>query len=170
MTEAPFSWVVPLTDLPPSGREIKRTLSESECALLAKHIGIEAVTSLSAKGNLNPWANGIEVEVSFTADVVQACVVTLEPVPDHIEGAFTRRYLPGLDETERGEVELAPDEEEPPEPLTGDAIDLAPALAEELILALNPYPRAPGAEVPEQARDVGGASPFAVLERLKPKS
>ncbi|MFZ1990920.1 MAG: DUF177 domain-containing protein [Alphaproteobacteria bacterium] len=171
MTEVvPFSWIVPLTDLPPAGREISRTLNEAECALLAKHAGIEAVSALAAKGQVKPWANGIEVEVSFIADVVQACVVTLEPVPDHIKGAFARRYLPGLDEAESGAIDLSPDEQEPPEPLVGDAIDLGPTLAEELILALNPYPRAPGAAVQEQAHDTAGASPFAVLERLKPKS
>jgi uncharacterized metal-binding protein YceD (DUF177 family) len=171
MTEAAaFSWIVPLTDLPPAGREIMRTLSEEECSLLANHAGIEAVTRCSATGQVKHWAQGIEADVTFTADVVQTCVVTLEPVPEHLEGAFARRYLPGLHEDERGEIELSLDEEEPPEPLSGDAIDLAPALAEELILALNPYPRAPGAAVPEQARDAGGASPFAVLERLKPKS
>jgi len=167
---APFGWIVPLTDLPPAGREIMRTLNEEECARLAQHAGIEAVKSLSGKAFIRPWANGIEVEITFTADVVQACVVTLEPVSDHIEGAFARRYLPGLDGDESGEIELSLGEEEPPEPLNGDTIDLAPALAEELILALNPYPRAPGAAIPEQARDTAGASPFAVLERLKPKS
>ena len=171
MTEpAPFTWIIPLTELPLDGREIARTLSEDECALLAKHAGIAAVSALSAEGQVRPWANGIEAEVTFTADVVQACVVTLEPVPDHIEGAFTRRYLPGISQEDLGEVELSLDDDEPPEPLVGDVIDLGSALAEELILTLNPYPRAQGAAVPKQTPDTAGASPFAVLERLKPKS
>jgi len=171
VTEAtPFSWIVPLTDLPPAGHAITRTLSEEERTWLAEHAGIEGVSALSAKGLVKPWANGIEADITFKADVVQACVVTLDPVPDHIESTFTRRYLPGPHEEESGEIELSLDEEEPPEPLAGDTIDLGPALAEELILALNPYPRVPGAAVPEQARDTAGASPFAVLERLKPKS
>ena len=167
---APFAWIIPLADIPPAGRKIARKLTEQECGALAAYAGIESVGALSAQGEVKPWANGIEARITFTADVVQACVVTLEPVPDHIEGEFSRRYLPGLSEEEAHAIEVVPDEEDPPEPLTGDAIDLGPALAEELILALNPYPRAPGAAIPEEARTSDAAlSPFAVLERLKPK-
>lgn len=171
MSEAPpIAWIVPLADIPPTGRKIARKLTEQECAALGAYAGIESVGALAAQGEVKPWANGIEVEISFSADVVQACVVTLEPVGDHIEGEFSRRYVPGLTEEEVHAIEVAPDEEDPPEPLTGDSIDLGPALAEELILALNPYPRAPGAAIPAEAR-TGDAvpSPFAVLERLKPK-
>jgi uncharacterized metal-binding protein YceD (DUF177 family) len=82
-----------------------------------------------------------------------------------------RRYLPGAAADAGAEVVIAPDEEEPPEALSGEAIDLAAAVTEELILALDPYPRAPGAalsETPPSAPD--RCSPFAVLERLKRKS
>jgi len=167
----PFAWLVQLRDLPLDGLKIVRTLTEDECEALAANAGIEAVTSLTARGEVRPWADGVEVEISFAADVVQACVLTLEPVADHVVGEFTRRYSPSVQGSEAGEVDLSPDEDDPPELLKADAIDLGPAVAEELILDLNPYPRAPGASLPTEAIDEGaGASPFAVLERLKPKS
>ena len=66
----------------------------------------------------------------------------------------------------------APDEEElDPESLEGpdeipyenDEIDLGEALAEQLALALDPYSRKPGAELPGEVLD-DGASPFTVLK------
>lgn len=166
----PFAWVVPLSDLPADGRKILRTLTEQERSALACHANIEAVGMLTAKGEVRPWGGGVEVEIAFYADVIQTCVATLEPVSDRIEGAFIRHYLRGISEEETG-VELVFGDEEPPEPLEGDAIDLSPALSEELILSLDPYPRAKGATLPAEAKDSdAAASPFAVLERLKPKS
>ena len=46
------------------------------------------------------------------------------------------------------------------------AADLAEALAQQLSLAIDPYPRAPGAEMPDL--EGGGAhGPFATLLKLK---
>jgi len=86
-------------------------------------------------------------DASFAADVVQDCVVTLEPVRAHLEGGFTRRYrllpkpsrrrgpVPDIEITDTGEDEL--------EVLASPHVDLAAPLLEELSLALDPYPRAP---------------------------
>jgi hypothetical protein len=63
---------------------------------------------------------------------------------------------------------VEPEEEEPPEPVGPRGIDLGEAVAQQLALALDPYPRAPGAALPEDLRaETGAESPFAVLERLK---
>ncbi|MFO1187688.1 MAG: DUF177 domain-containing protein, partial [Alphaproteobacteria bacterium] len=135
--------------------------------------GILGLDRLSAEAALRPWAGGIEARVRFVADVVQACVVTLEPVEQHIEADFVRRFLPAahLGEAIDGAVEIDPDEEDPPEPLTGDMVDLGPSVAEELVLSLDPYPRAAGAAAPAE----GGAeahenSPFAVLKSRKDRT
>ncbi len=42
-------------------------------------------------------------------------------------------------------------------------IDLGEALAEQLALALDPYPRKPGAKLPSEASD-DGANPFSALK------
>ena len=167
----PLTWPVALAEIPPSGIRASRRLSKRECVALASRAGIEAVDSLAATVEIRPWADGVEVDMSFVADVVQSCVVTLEPVRGHIEERFVRRYLPGLDLDVEGEVQVAPGEEDPPEPLVGDTLDLAAPLTEQLILSLDPYPRAPGAVLPDAAAGMPDkTSPFAVLESLKRKN
>jgi uncharacterized metal-binding protein YceD (DUF177 family) len=55
----------------------------------------------------------------------------------------------------------------------GDSIDVWPFVLEMLMLAIDPFPRAPGAELPgaeadaPEAADSAGDSPFAVLRGLK---
>ena len=55
-------------------------------------------------------------------------------------------------------------------PLEGDSVDIGEAVAEELSLSLDPYPRAAGAQIEgaEPAADAGHR-PFEVLARLKGK-
>jgi hypothetical protein len=64
------------------------------------------------------------------------------------------------------EIERSLDDEDPPEPLDGGAIDLGALAVEFLALALDPFPKKPGAtfDAPVQEPDVG---PFAVLAALK---
>jgi len=61
-----------------------------------------------------------------------------------------------------------------PDEIQADAtghFDLGEALAEELSLSLNPYPRAPGAQLPDTEDDEAKAAPrnpFAKLAALRP--
>jgi uncharacterized metal-binding protein YceD (DUF177 family) len=167
----PIAWTIDCTDLPEVGRAVRFEADAVVRARLAEHAGVLRIDALSAEGEVRPWAGGVEARLRLVADVVQACVVTLEPVPQHISERLVRRFLPAahLGEGVREvAVEIAPDEEDPPEPFDGRAIDLGPALAEELVLALDPYPRAPGAAVPPEAAEAGAEpTPFAVLKALK---
>jgi uncharacterized metal-binding protein YceD (DUF177 family) len=65
-------------------------------------------------------------------------------------------------------MELSSLEDDEPELIEGTSIDLAAPVLEELSLALDPYPRAPGVafESPKQEK-APADSPFAVLESLK---
>ncbi len=100
----------------------------------------------------------------------KACVVTLEPVSARLEKDFTLLYDPDA-AAAQGEAEGAravmvePEAEEAPEPVGPHGIDLGEALAQQLAIALDPYPRAPGAALPEAPRAAEG--PFAALEPLK---
>ena len=71
--------------------------------------------------------------------------MTLEPVPAQVEAEFDRLFSRDLPEEASGEVEIDP-EAESPEPLVGHVLDLGEVLAEELSLALDPYPRSPDAD------------------------
>ena len=98
----------------------------------------------------------------LSAEVVQTCVVTLEPVTVVIDVALERLY--GCDvaqdfEDGAGEVFLDLADDLPAEPLTDDVLDLGAAAAEQLALELDPYPRKPGAvfeDVPDAARSTQG--------------
>jgi uncharacterized metal-binding protein YceD (DUF177 family) len=73
-------------------------------------------------------------------------------------------------------AELADDADEV-EPVIGGAIDLGEALAEELGLALDPYPRAAGATLDDGAvtphvsvgSEHGSSTSFAALRQLREK-
>jgi uncharacterized metal-binding protein YceD (DUF177 family) len=111
----------------------------------------------------------------FEADIVQACVVTLEPIPARIveEVALTfaeEVVIPDKPRADRmtdlAEIEVQLSEEDPPEPIVGGRFDPGPVLVELLSLALDPYPRKPGVAfiMPDGQGDI---SPFAALSRLK---
>ncbi len=73
--------------------------------------------------------------------------------------------LGGADEG-GGELDLDPDADDPPDVLEGDKIDLGAYVVEDLSLAIDPFPRKPGAafEAPDTGAEI---SPFAVLAKLK---
>ena len=115
-----------------------------------------------------------ELDFTLTVDVVQACVVTLEPVPAHLERKFTRElHFAGhirrkLPPESQGEVVLDGDLDEGPEEIDSLHYDLAAPALEEYVLALEPYPRCPGVEFqPPTDGMPAKESPFAALKGLK---
>ena len=112
---------------------------------------------------------------TLNVDLEQACIVSLEPVPALLNVDFTLVYLPE-DIAGRRALEIAVDPlaEEPPDPLPLEGIDLGEAVAEQLALALDPYPRAEGAELAagesQGSADEGSEkkpNPFEILKNLK---
>lgn len=109
---------------------------------LARRFGLLSLDRLEAEIRLQRLAGGmVRVKGRLGGDVVQACVISLEPVASVLELDFTVLY--GQAETGKSVVvDLETDETEP---FDGDAIDIGEAVAQQLALALDPYPRAPGA-------------------------
>nr|WP_246514385.1 DUF177 domain-containing protein [Neoroseomonas soli] len=131
---------------------------------MARRFGIQAINRLEAKLRLRPEPGGsVAVTGRLAAEVVQDCVITLEPVTQAVEEAVSLRILaPGEEPSEDPE---APDEV----PVEDDAADLGEAIAEQLSLALDPYPRAPGAVLPggEEGEEPPPTGPFAALSALR---
>jgi len=167
----PFHLSTNLGRLGQAGDEIGFSASAEERAALARLAEVLEVPSFAARIGLKKLSpNRFLVSCALTADVVQACVVSLEPVPAHIEKQFRRElhYTPNLRRPVEGEVTLSPEEEEGPEEIGSLHYDLAGPLVEEFLLALDPYPRAPGvAFTPPEDADAKPESPFAVLKSLK---
>jgi uncharacterized metal-binding protein YceD (DUF177 family) len=104
-------------------------------------------------------ADCILAEGRLRARVVQTCVVSLDDFTAEIDEHFRVRFVPAGQESDDPDPE-ADDEIG----YTAGALDLGEAAAEQLALVLDPYPRAPGAELPEVESD-GQEHPFAALRR-----
>lgn len=176
MSKLPFSHPVDVGRLGAQTRTEKLAADREERIAVAADLGILAVDRLEADVELSRWrGSGVKVEGVLRAAVDQACVVTLQPVRQVIEEPFSRLYLPpeamARDPKSRAEAEVivAFDEDDPPEPLEAPSIDVGEVLVEQLALALDPYPRAPGAEL-EIGESAGEASSaFAALSKLRDK-
>jgi uncharacterized metal-binding protein YceD (DUF177 family) len=153
--------------------EVEIGAGDDERAALARRFELVSLEHLAASVRLTKLAKRGHFRLSghMSADVVQSCVVTLEPVASHIEEDFERLYsesAPGP--AGRAEVELTLASEEPAEAIEGGFIDAGEALAEQLALALDPYPRRLDASLQElgypSAAGRERASPFGALAQL----
>jgi hypothetical protein len=136
----------------------------AECAALAGRFGLPAIRSLSCRWWLTPAPGGaVEAEGELAARVVQTCVVTLEDFEAAVAERFRLRFVPAG--TERDDPDPEAIEELPQQ---GGVIDLGEVTAEQLSLALDPYPRGPdaAAALEREVQEIGEAtpdSPFAGL-------
>jgi uncharacterized metal-binding protein YceD (DUF177 family) len=172
MIAAEFSRSVAVDSLAARPRTFDIAADAAECEALARRFGILAVSALAARVSLTRLPGTlVQLQGHLAADVVQTCVVTLEPVPAHIEEDFIRTYDTAPVESDR-EVVVDLDAEEPPDAVVDGQIDIGEAAAEHLALSLDPFPRAPGAafQVPpedETSAEPAATGPFAALAALK---
>jgi hypothetical protein len=144
----------------------------AECAALAKEFDLPAIASLAGIFNLTSTAGAggvIEATLQLAAKVTQICVVSLEPFEANVAETARLRFIPATALREESDIaELDPETLEGPDelPYAGDMVDLGAALAEQLALALDPYPRKPGAELPAGSSS-GAPNPFAILAARK---
>lgn len=142
----------------------------AECGALAQRFGLLGLARLEARVRLRrtPAGHRLHVAGHISADVTQACVVTLESVDNRVEEDFAVVYG---ELEEGGDISVDVDEDSAVEPLPEGPLDIGEAVAQELALALDPYPHAPGAalESPsgtEQA-PTERPNPFQVLANLR---
>ena len=171
MSDAPIlSRQVAIVDLPAAAVEI--VAGEAERRALAAANDLLAVNTLSASVDLARIpGGGIAVEGRIVADIVQTCVVSLVPVDAHIDETFAVHFVRAADRLLKpgAEIVVDPDAPDPPELLDGPTIDVGALVEEYFVLAIDPYPRAPGARLPAELADdpdPAGESPFAALAEL----
>ena len=174
MTEGlPLSHDYNLARLGNAGDSVTFTADPDQRAAIARWSGVVSVEALQTKVDIRKLsATRFGLAFKLTADVIQSCVVTLEPVKSHLEHSFDRElHFVGASirhKAPESEVVLDSDPEEGPEEIQSLHYDLAVPVLEEYTLSLEPYPRAPGVEFgvkidPEDRPE----SPFAVLKGLK---
>ncbi|MGE3623195.1 MAG: DUF177 domain-containing protein [Bdellovibrionales bacterium] len=155
----------------PNGVEEIIVAGEKERAGLARRFGLTGLPKLEAQLTVMPArAVMFEVKGRMQADVVQQCVVTLEPLPAHIEQDIDVLFAPSeFLEPGAGAAHVDADDEET-EAIIGGIIDLGELVAQYLGTALDPYPRKPGlAFVAAEYGDKRPDSPFTKLTDLTKK-
>lgn len=151
----------------------------AERAALADVLALQAIDRLLARLTLRRLSSGlIEVKGTLEGDVIQTCVVTLEPVPARVEESFRVTFGDAAPEPDLMEIDIDFEDSDPPEPILDGKIDLGAIVAEQLSLGLDPYPRKEGAKLPQEyelketdpARDEelsARRKPFLGLDKLK---
>ena len=176
MTDSlPLAHSTNLARLGNAGEVVTFAADDAARPAIARWAGVLSLQRLDARveiTKLGPVRFGLDF--TLRADVTQACVVTLEPVPARIDHRFHRelhftgpvRHKPGAESV--SDLVLDSDEEEGPEEISSLHYDLAVPVLEEFVLSLEPYPRCPGVEFTPPSEAPGlSESPFAALKSLK---
>ena len=175
-TEKPDPWRVPIAvaQIPDTGLHRDIEADQAIRNAVADVGGLREVLSAQASFDVTPNSGGrFHVAGHVRARIGQTCVVTLEEIESDIDEPIDLVFAPPeqipqmaalVDEAEESDEET-PD---PPEPIENGMIDLGRVATDALYLAVDPYPRKPGAvfepviEVPDPEDH-----PFAALKALK---
>lgn len=173
MTE--FTHWIEAEEVPNKGLRLTLSPDADVRAALARRYGILGIDALEARVLVKPAmpAGILRVEGEIEADVEQSCVVTLEPVKQHVSEHFTVEFGAVKEQVD---LELTLEDDDPVEPLENGGFDLGEVVAQYLALGLDPWPRAPGVSLEDQAEKLPSgdvvtldrpSGPFAGLAALK---
>lgn len=169
MTAVEFSRPERLDSIGAGERSVTIEANADERRQLAGRFGLVAIDALAGAFTLRREATGIRVRGRVTATLTQACSVTGDPLPAQVDEPVDLMFVA---EGEQGdEVELSDDTIDTVFH-DGGAIDLGEVAAETMALALDPFPRGPGADAALKQAGVlseGEAGPFGALAGLLKK-
>jgi len=140
---------------------------------LAEALGILACQRLTVDYRLrSAGRDRFRATGHVSADLEQACVATLEPVPETIEEDFAVAFWPADElgeELPDGEIQL---DEETPEPIEHGEIAIGRLVYELIAVAMEPFPRSPNAPASDGSEPIATSgqkpeNPFAALAKLK---
>ena len=175
---APDPWRSPVTvaQIPDTGLHRELEASEAERRAIADLAGLRDIVSAHADFDVEPKSGGrVQVTGRVRARVGQTCVVTLDPIESEIDEEIDLTFAPEAearrleDLIEQGQDDEDPPEvADPPEAIVNGIIDLGRIATDALFLAIDPYPRKPGAvfEADITAPDPED-HPFAALKALQ---
>jgi len=148
----------------PAGLALFVEADPAELPAVAARLGVPAVHALRCDFRLRRIGGAvIEAQGDLVVSLTQQCVVSLDDFNGLVRDRFLVHFVPAGTEDDEPEPD-APDQI----PFEGSAVDLGEAAVEQLALALDPYPRRPGAELPAAASDTPLGA-FAALGALRPK-
>ena len=176
--ETPFSYVVKVGHISANPVTVTLSADEREREGIARLWQVEKVESLSAELQIARWKkDGVRIKGQVRADIVQSCIVTLEPIAAHIDEPIDQIFIPEGSKLAlitldgQGEMVVDPDGPDAPELFQGDSIDAGSVVTEFAALAIDPYPRKDGVDFKDHIEDDGAAdrkrSAFSVLKDWK---
>ncbi|XSC46524.1 YceD family protein [Bradyrhizobium sp. RDT10] len=178
MTEKPDPWRVPVAvaQIPETGLHRDIEADQAIRNAVADVGGLREVLSVQAAFDVTPMRGGrFHVAGYVRARIGQTCVVTLEEMETDVDEPIDLTFAPPEQIPQMAALvdEAAESDEEtpdPPEPIENGIIDLGRVATDALYLAVDPYPRKPGAvfEPVVEAADPED-HPFAALRALKAK-
>ena len=185
----PFARPFDVRSLKGEARRIDLKATPEECAVVAAAVSLPGIAALSASFRVVPRAGDrIELDGRVVATVTQTCVVSLEPFETAIEQHVAMVFAPAAEAVPaprgrggRGEPEMMlptsvggnDDQEDPPDLIVDDMIDLGAVAVEFMVLGLDAYPHKPGVHFDDMVvgeNDAPAPSAFAALARLKDRS
>lgn len=182
-----WSYAIKQDDISEETQHIEINANEEQRLELAERLNIDSIGKLQADLNIALVAGKVSVSGKLEADVLQQCVVSLDPVPARIEekveawfideeGPISMAKARHLQLMKKGQKELPIlDEEDDPEVIVDGQIDLVDVIAEHLALALDPYPHAEGVhyeqgdDKPHEGITDERKNPFAALKDWRDK-
>ena len=188
---SPFS----VENIPGAGKTVKMTADEAQLKAIAARLEVSEVKYLEATLRLTLQNAGhiLHIEGQFKSEVVQECVVTLQPVTsvlednfeawyaDHSKAVSFNRAKHNMKAMEEGDEVQILEEKDDPEALVDGQVDLGEVVVQFLSLSVNPYPRAEGVETDDDEAPIVIApktpaastnnrpNPFAALKNWRPK-
>lgn len=168
----PLDWMIDVDTMAGHGADFVRSATAEERAALAAALGLVSCDKITVRAHVaRPGDHKFLVTGEIRADIVQSCVVTLEPIRQMVDAELEAELRPAEHIPEaQGAIDLTDDVDV--EPLAGHYIPMGRLVFEELAAAIDPYPRKEGAEfkgLDTVADGASGNNPFAVLARLKEK-
>jgi len=168
MNELPL--LVPLGLAAAEPVQIRHDASGQELSEIKTRLGVRKIVSLALSAQLQRTVTGDIYQVSGNIKLIaeRSCIVTLENFIETTEGVFDEYFTTSPEQaTDQSEHLLIDPDEDEVTLLEQDSIDIGELALQHLVLALNPYPRAPDA--PLAADDETTAKtqrPFAGLDAL----
>jgi uncharacterized metal-binding protein YceD (DUF177 family) len=172
VARGPWRALVPVTQIPDSGLHREIVADEATRAAMAQAAGVRGMPSAHASFDLSPRSGSrVQVRGRVQARVAQTCVVTLEPLENDIDEEVDLIFAPVEQIPELAEPADSDEDFEmvdPPEPIENGAIDLGRLATDMIYLAIDPYPRKPGAVFEHEVTAADPEDhPFAALKALK---
>lgn len=173
-------WTHDAEDIPDAGLkseweavpEVSQQLAEALQVLRVESVRvayeIKRLRGSKRKNTRYSWTGKLDCRL------IQECVVTLDPIAQHIVETIDEEFHPQADIEPAGREESEILSQTDPEPIVDGKLEVGRVVFEYLSAAIDPFPRRDGESLEWQDKvddaEAEAANPFAALSKLKGKT